>query len=110
MLVVEVERRVAAGIGRDVPEVADVPLGGIMASVLLRGWVVMAARGHAILGPDAKFVDVEAMLAGRQAADVGVDVDHLALCREGDPSLRFVSLGRLQDRDGLADRWTLHVA
>ena len=105
--VVDGQLGVALVVGRDVAQVADVPVLHLEAGVRVAGRVVVAARGHAVLGPDAVLVDVEAVLAGRQAAEHGVDRVLAPLVAERDPALDLAVLGRDQDRHRLLDRLRL---
>ena len=95
----------ALGVGLDVAEVADVPLGGVRAGVLGLVGVEVAAGRHGVgRGDVAELVDVEPVHAGGQAADLGHDADAPFDLGERDLAAGLAAaLGRVQHGDGLGD-------
>ena len=75
----------------------------------LHSGVEMASRRLAVGRPDAEFVDVEPMLAGRETGEFTLDVDSALSLREGHAPLDLAPLGGQEDRNGLGDRGFLGV-
>src|SRR5207237_5461456 len=78
--IVHVDGGDAVRAGNDIAEIADVPLGVPRPPVFLAGRIEMAARALRI-GAVAELMDVEAVLAGLEAAHLAGDVHHVTLLR-----------------------------
>ena len=101
-LILHANGGLAAVVGGDVAEIADVPLLGMRPAVLLLFGVEMSAVALGIGGGAiAELVDVEAVLAGRQTADDAADLHAVLGGREVNDSLDVTLAEAVNDGDGL---------
>ena len=91
---------VAGSVCFDVAHVALVPRGCIWPGMRLIGGIEMCACGTGIgCAAIAKFVDMKAVLTGRQAHEPCVDLHAIGDRRECDGAADFIACGGMQDRN-----------
>ena len=95
-----IQLRVAGSVCFHVAHIALMPRGCIWPGVRLIGGIEMRARGTGIgCAAVAKFMYVKAVLTGRQARDLCMDLHAVGDRRECDGAADFVACGGMQHRD-----------
>ncbi len=95
-----IQFRVAGSVCVHIAHVALVPRGCIWPGMRLIGGIEMRARGTGIgCAAIAKFMDMKAVLTGRQAHELCMDLHAIRARRERDGAADFIACGGMQHRD-----------
>ena len=95
-----IQLRIAGRVCFHISHVALVPRGCIWPGMWLIRGIEMRACGTGIgCAAIAKFMDMKAMLTGREASDLRVDLHAIAGRRERDSAADFIARGGMQHGD-----------